>query len=117
LPVEKVRRTHHMNSFIQPLMAELRTGLTAIYGPRLKGVYLYGSHARGQAGNESDLDVLVILDHIPHYSLEVNRTSALISSLSLQSGVTISRVFVSELDWATGASVFLENVREEAIPA
>lgn len=106
-----------MDRRIQPLMVELRTGLTAIYGPRLKGVYLYGSYARGQAGNESDLDVLVILDHIPHYSLEVNRTSALISSLSLQSGVTISRVFVSELDWSTGASAFLANVREEAIPA
>lgn len=106
-----------MDSRIQSVMSKLRTELAALYGARLKGVYLYGSHARGQATSESDLDVLVILDHIAHYSLEIDRTSSLISSLSLHYGLTISRVFVPEHDWANGKTAFLVNVREVAIPA
>lgn len=106
-----------MKPHIQSLMSELRAELTAVFGARLKGVYLYGSYARGHVGGESDLDVLVILDQIQHYGLEVDRTSSLISSLSLRYGVTISRVFVPEHDWDHGKTAFLTNVRQEAIPA
>ena len=106
-----------MDARITTVMVELRNKLKVLYGRRLKGVYLYGSHARGHASRESDLDVLIVLDEIPHYSLEVSRTSALISSLSLSSGVTISRVFMPEHEWSHGTTAFVVNAREEAIPA
>ena len=106
-----------MDARITSVLAEVRCQLKALYGRRLKGVYLYGSHARGRESRESDLDVLIVLDEIPHYSLEVSRTSALISSLSLSSGVAISRVFVSEHEWSHGTTTFVVTAREEAIPA
>ena len=77
------KAVRQMDARITTVMVELRNKLKVLYGRRLKGVYLYGSHARGHASRESDLDVLIVLDEIPHYSLEVSRTSALISSLSL----------------------------------
>ena len=95
----------------------LRTELSALYGTKLKGVYLYGSYASGRATSESDLDVLIVLDQIAHYSLEIERTSSLISSLSLRYGLTISRVFIPEHDWANANTAFLLNVREIAISA
>ncbi len=98
------------------LLTELRTGLTAIYGIRLRGVYLFGSHARNEADAESDVDVLVVLDQVKQYGREVSVTGPLISQLSLQFGVSISRVFVSQQDWTDRHTPFLTNVREEAIP-
>ena len=92
-------------------------GLKAVYGGRLKGVYLYGSYARNEADPESDVDVLVVLDRIDRYAAEVDRVSQLGSDLSLKYGVSISKVFMRERDWLGRQSPFLANVREEAIAA
>lgn len=102
---------------IRGLMSQLRTGLDELYGSRLKGVYLYGSYARGMADQESDVDALIVLDRIERYGHEINRTSDLVSSLSLQYGLSISRVFLSHDDWTSRDTPFLANVRGEAVPA
>jgi predicted nucleotidyltransferase len=82
---------------------------------RLRGVYLYGSYARGEQDDESDLDALIVLDRMDRYGAEIDRTGQLISSLSLRHGTSISRVFVSEEDWMCLDTAFLSNVRAEAI--
>ncbi len=102
---------------LQLLLAELKRGLEALYGEHLKGVYLFGSHARGEADDESDVDVLVVLDAFDHYVAEVDRTGALGSQLSLKYVASISTVFIRASDWARRYTPFLANVREDAIPA
>lgn len=106
-----------MDRNIRILIVELKSGLTAIYRDRLKGVYLYGSYARGAADAESDVDVLVVLDRIDRYAAEVDQTSRLGAELSLKYGVSISTVFTSEAAWLHGDTPFLANVREEALAA
>jgi len=106
-----------MNEKIRAVMIELKTELARIYGKRFKWIYLYGSYARGEQDRESDLDVLIILDHIDHYGTEIDRTGPLVSARSLKYSVSISRVFVSERDWVERDTPFLANAREEAIPA
>lgn len=106
-----------MSEEIRGLLAEVAESLKMTYGRRLKGVYLYGSYARGEEDAESDVDLLVVLDDVPYYRAEIDRTGELIASLSRKYGVSLSRVFVSEEDWAHADTAFLENARDEAVPA
>ncbi len=106
-----------MQADVKRLMAELKSGLQALYGERLKGVYLFGSHARGEADEESDVDVLVVLEDYESYGAEVERAGELGAELSLRYGVSISKVFLLEREWQQGDTPFLANVRGEAIAA
>jgi len=100
---------------LKELLVELKVGLQAIYESRLKGLYLYGSYARGEQEKDSDVDVLVVLDHFDRYFAEVERSGKLASDLSLKYGVSVSRVFMREFEWLHEETPFLLNVREEAI--
>ena len=106
-----------MTIALKVLTDEIKAGLREIYANRLRGVYLYGSYARGEQDAESDVDVLVVLDDFTHYASGVERTGVLASHLSLAHGLSISTVFLREAEWLRGQTPFLANVREEAILA
>ena len=106
-----------MTESLNSVLEQLKQELAQVYGERLKGLFVFGSHARGEATPDSDLDILIVLDQVGVYSAEIKRTSHLIARLSLDACISLSRVFISESDWRTGQSPFLLNVREEAVPA
>ncbi len=47
---------------IQPIIAEFTEQAKAHYGDRLAKIILFGSYARGEAHDESDVDLLVVLN-------------------------------------------------------
>jgi len=102
---------------LKQLLSELRSGLELLYPGRVRGLYLYGSYARAEEDAESDVDTLVVLDRVPSYGEEIERTSRLVSELSLRHSVSLSRLFVDEAAWALRGDPFLENVRSEALAA
>ena len=106
-----------MNATVRPILGELKLRLLALYGERLRGVYLFGSYARDEAKEESDADILIVLDRVENYSREIDTTSELTSELSLEYGISLSRVFATEEQWRKGQTNFLQNLREEAVPA
>ena len=51
-----------MPQTMQTLLARYVTEVQKIYGTHLKSVILYGSYARGDFTQESDVDIMVLVD-------------------------------------------------------
>ena len=51
---------------VSSAVSRFRRVLETRFGDRLRDVVLYGSHARGAATEESDVDVLVVVDRLTH---------------------------------------------------
>jgi uncharacterized protein len=102
---------------IRNLLAELKQGLTKLYGDRLKAVVLFGSYARGDFQEGSDLDVMIVLETYQSYWDELVRSAELASDLSLKYDVTVSRMIMTEEEWEKGDLPVLRNVRAEGVLA
>jgi uncharacterized protein len=106
-----------MPANVKKLLAELKQGLANLYGEHLKAVYLFGSYARGDYDESSDVDVMIVLDTYECYWEELVRSAQLASELSLEYGVTISRTIMTEEQWQRADMPLLRNVRVEGVPA
>ena len=102
-----------MPANIQKLLGELKSELIRMYGERLKGVYLYGSYARGENQPGSDVDVMIILSTYQRYGDEIKRTSEINAKLSLDYNLSVSRLFMTEERWKHDDSPLLRNVRAQ----
>ena len=106
-----------MNELVKAIVREYQTGLKGIFRGQLVSVILYGSVARGESREDSDIDVLCVLRSPFDYDEAIRETSELTAKLSLAHEVVISRVFVSEKDLGERNLPFFINVRREGIPA
>ena len=99
------------------VLDEFKTELRRLYGDRLKDIILYGSYARGDARDESDIDVMVVLRDMVTPGREIDRMIDMITDLNLKYGVLLAVVPVSEEKFLRVNSPLLLNVRREGIPA
>lgn len=106
-----------MPTNIKRLLAELKKGLAELYGQRLKAVYVFGSYARGDYDESSDLDVMIVLTDYQNYGAEIDQSGELVSQLSLEYGISISRVIMKEVQWQQSDTPLLRNIRAEGVPA
>lgn len=97
-----------------PLLSRLKDELQKLYGERLKQVLLYGSRARGDHREDSDYDVLVVLQSPFDWWEEQRSLSRLSDRLLVETWAELSLQPVSEegLQRRTG---FMHNVRKEAV--
>jgi len=96
---------------------ELHKELAALYGPRLKGVYLYGSYARGQADEDSDIDVAIVLAGPVDEAAEGRTTRDIIGDLSLRHNCLIAALFLSEDEYRTAPYAIHRSILREGVPA
>lgn len=102
----------HLTDHEKAALADLVEELNASLGQRLQKVVLYGSKARGDFNEDSDLDVLVVLDKRSIDALD--KVSGCSSDIDIEYGLPLS---VISLDIAAleQPSLFTRNVRKDGI--
>lgn len=117
---------HHLNHSLKyenalaPMMTELSDALKLVIGDALKGIFLYGSYARGDYDNESDINFLVLVgDEIDDETLllyrdEVSKTTG---SLGLRYDLVISLKYMRENYYSKFNAVnsLIRQIHEEGI--
>jgi predicted nucleotidyltransferase len=100
---------------IKPVLDELKRELVLLYGQRLRQMILYGSYARGDAQEDSDVDVLLILQDVHDPLAEREQLSEMIWQLVLEHGIVISVLPVDAALYANRQKPLFLNVRREGV--
>lgn len=100
---------------VKDILQELKEGLQKRYGSKLKGIMLFGSYARGEQRAGSDIDIAIILEDFSHACTEIERTSDIISSLSLKFDTLISLVPIKEKDWLKRRTSLISSIKRDGV--
>ena len=97
-------------------LREAHAHLETLYGDRLRRVILYGSHVRGEAHEERDVDVLIVLEGtLENTYREIKRTSEVQAALLDRNELLFSFQHCAETDFQARQGPFMQNVRDEGI--
>jgi predicted nucleotidyltransferase len=97
------------------LVDALATDLRALYGERLVHLLVFGSRGRGDAEDESDLDLLVVLEELESPWVELRRMDEVLWRHTERSGVTVSAWPISGAEFDQPTSPALIRARSEAV--
>lgn len=100
---------------LKSILTELKQRLSDLYGERLAQLVLYGSQARGDAEDGSDIDVLVVLRGEVNTSRELDTVGDVVYDLSYRHNTVVSCAFVTEERYARDEGPLIRNVHREGV--
>jgi predicted nucleotidyltransferase len=100
---------------IKEILEEVGEKLKKLYGENLRGIILYGSYARGEATEDSDIDLIILLKDMEDISKEWERYFPIIYEIAFRNDVVISVVPLKERDYYSKNHPFLLNAKKEGI--
>ncbi|MCC6586758.1 MAG: nucleotidyltransferase domain-containing protein [Bryobacterales bacterium] len=101
---------------LHTVLRQFRRAIERIYGERLINMILFGSQARGDAQDGSDIDLLIVLQGPVDPNAEIERLSPVKARICLEHNVAISCVYFDAVEVREGESPLLRNVRREGVP-
>jgi len=96
-------------------IAELNEAMRRLYGDRFRSLVLFGSHARGEATPDSDIDLALVLRGTVEPYAELATTAEACYAIELRHHVLFGLVPVSEDEYAAAGSALLANIHREGI--
>ncbi|KAF5413946.1 MAG: hypothetical protein C5S48_10280 [Candidatus Methanogaster sp.] len=100
---------------IKPILDEAKERLQNIYGGRLKEIILYGSYAREDATEGSDIDLILILEDISSPISELEKFSGEIHQLDFLYDTVISIIPIEARQYQTRRLPIILNEKREGI--
>jgi predicted nucleotidyltransferase len=105
-----------MLPIIQQISNEFKAGLLDLYGDELESLILFGSYARGDYHEESDIDYAFVLrqTEVSDYN-EIKRTSRIAVLLGMKYGFLLSAFPIPDNKMRTSTELIYRNIRKEGI--
>lgn len=100
---------------IRKILAETRQELEKKYAQRLKQMILFGSYARGDHSNDSDIDIILLLNKSNSLSAERDIYLPITSRLSLKYDKVISIIPMKVEEFKRKKTPLILNVHKEGI--
>ena len=103
---------------IKKMLEELDEILKIVYGDKLKSIILYGSVARGTAAEDSDVDIMILIDatnqELRDFEDKLNDVS---TDISIKYFKVLSIIDVSYQEYLNWYKVypFYKNVSQEGV--
>ncbi len=100
---------------IESALRRIKEHLNNIYGERIKRVVVYGSFARGEADEESDVDIAVVAaDELDPNSVE-NSLDSLLFQILMEKSELITVLAIPESKFKTYNSPLILNIKEDGV--
>lgn len=100
---------------IMKILDEVNECLEKIYGDKLKEIILYGSYARGDFTDGSDIDLLILLQDMRDPCAEIDTFSGEIGQIDLKYDTLISIIPLDEPEFRVRRLPLIMNVKNEGI--
>ncbi len=105
-----------MLPIVQQIATEFKAELQKLYGDELAELILFGSHARGDFHDESDIDFAVVLKNPATTSTsEIMKVSDLGNNLSLKYGQFVSYIGMPEFKLRQSDLGIYQEIRKDGI--
>jgi predicted nucleotidyltransferase len=100
---------------LQNILEEVKDALQKLYKDNLVEIILYGSYARNDFNENSDIDLLIVLDKLDSAGKQIDNIVDSIYDINLKYNTLISVMPISNDDYRSLNSPLLLNVRKEGV--
>ncbi|RJS79011.1 nucleotidyltransferase domain-containing protein [Methanophagales archaeon] len=100
---------------IKPILEKVKKSLKKTYGKQLKGIILFGSYARGDSTEGSDIDIIVLLERMEDPVAEKEKFFDAIWQLDLKYDTVISVLPFDEYQFKMRRLPVILNAKKEGI--
>lgn len=99
----------------KPVVSEFSRRVRQRYGKRLRGIYLYGSRARGEVSPDSDVDLAVVLSSLENFWKEFHGLKQIAYEVSFGQGkpVVLSVMPIGAHDFQKASLPIIQAIRRE----